>query len=72
MSTPIGTKFGLTTLKCGDRFLWNSHKWFILEILEDGEIAVRLEQTADVIVLPEKLVAELVAEFQYFTYFWSR
>jgi hypothetical protein len=66
----VANKYGTTTVKHGDRFLWNTHKWYVVEFLDDGFIVVRLEGTADVATLPELLVSELVDEYNYSSYYW--
>ncbi len=64
-------KIGTMVVRHGDRFLWNSFKWFVIDFLEeDCEIVVRLEGTGDVATLPETLVAELVEEFMYIGTIW--
>jgi hypothetical protein len=62
---------GNSVIACGDRFLWNTFKWYVLDFVEqDKDVVVRLEGTADVAILPELLVGELVEEFNLSTMLW--
>lgn len=60
-----------TLVRHGDRFLWHSYKWFVVDFLnESDEIVVRMEGTSDVALLPDEVVAELVEEFNYSGMYW--
>lgn len=62
-------KVGTTIIRHGDRFLWNSFKWFVIDFLDD-DVVVRFEGTGDVATLPETLVAELVDDFNCSSMIW--
>lgn len=52
------------TIARGDRFLWNTFKWYVVEFLEkDYDVVIRLDGTADVAIVPETLVGELIEKF---------
>lgn len=60
-----------TVLAYGDRFLWHTFKWYIVDFVEaEKDVVVRLEGTADVVTLPELLVGELVEDFNLSTMYW--
>jgi hypothetical protein len=62
---------GESIIAHGDRFLWHTFKWYVVEFLDqDKDVVVRLEGTADVATLPEMLVGELVEEFNLSTMMW--
>jgi len=67
----VETKYRKTTIRIGDRFMWDCHKWYVLEFQGD-EVVARLEGTPDVALLPESLVAELVGQWQEWQTYYLR
>ena len=64
----VQTNNSKVTIRTGDRFLWNEHKWFILEFPDDDadNVVIKLDGTSDVTLMPEILVAELVDEYHLY------
>lgn len=59
-------------VKCGDRFLLHTFRWYVTEFLnEKKSVVVRLEGTADIAVLPEELVGKLVDDFNLSSVPWG-
>jgi hypothetical protein len=61
--------YGEKMVSRGDRFVWHTFKWYVVDFTANGT-SVRLDGTADVTVLPDHYVAELIDDFHYLSNSW--